>query len=271
MPAALRSTPRRTGPRRRPGSCPSPRSSRTRPAVGPPDPSSLDLPAPPSPVISTTPPACRGLAAAADDRLQLIARPTNRSSCARLWLSGLAGRGGRAVQREGRTGASAVDDLLPLAEDRLLQARPGPGPGSRPELVAEHPPGLAERGQRVRLPVAGPQRQRQQPPAFLAQRLLAGQHRPRTRPPRPPRRCAASPRSRPPGPPGAARPAGPPRPPPSPHRRTRRSRAAPRVPAPASRSRRAWSGSSGAAASCAAVSRDSKRQASTASPGRRSA
>ena len=47
--------------------------------------------------------------------------------------------------------------------------------GLQPECVAQHPPGPAQRGQRVRLPVARPQREGEKPPASLPQRLLTDQ------------------------------------------------------------------------------------------------
>ena len=68
----------------------------------------------------------------------------------------------------------AAQDLLVLTENGLLdlgQRRTG----LQPEFVAQNPPGPAQRGQGVRLPVARPQREGEKPQAPLAQRLLADQ------------------------------------------------------------------------------------------------
>ena len=67
-----------------------------------------------------------------------------------------------------------MQDLLVLTENGLLDLGQG-RTGLQPEFVAQNPPGPAQRGQRVRLPVAGPQREGEKPPASLAQRLLADQ------------------------------------------------------------------------------------------------
>ena len=84
---------------------------------------------------------------------------------------------GRCVgPARGRCGEwlDAVQQLLALTENGLLdlgQRRTG----LQAEFVTQHTPGPAQRGQRVGLPIAGPQREGEKPPASLAQRLLADQ------------------------------------------------------------------------------------------------
>ena len=80
---------------------------------------------------------------------------------------------GPAFGRRGER-LDAAQQLLALTENGLLdlgQRRTG----LQAEFVTQHPPGPAQRGQRVGLPIAGPQREGEKPPASLAQRLLADQ------------------------------------------------------------------------------------------------
>ena len=114
------------------------------------------------------------------DGPELIAAPDEQVVLCRAWLPARPGRSGlvRALRgpglRPAQEAAGRGADLLVLTENGLLDLGQG-RTGLQPEFVAQNPPGPAQRGQRVRLPVAGPQREGEKPPAPLAQRLLADQ------------------------------------------------------------------------------------------------
>ena len=163
-------------------------------------------------------------------------RPTNTSS------SRVSVGGGR---RRGSVGRLA-QHLHLLAQDRPLQLDQR-RPRVEAELVGEQLAGPAQRGERVGGAAGGPQRQRQQAPALLVQRVLPGdglgqRYRGAGGSGAQGQRGVALPR-----PPGAARPAGRSRPAPSPRRRTRRrpGRATAPAPRPGSPARRGGRPSAG--------------------------
>lgn len=112
------------------------------------------------------------------DGPELIAAPDEQVVLGPGRLPGLAcpacGLLRRRLSRRRRKRLGAVQDFLVLTENGLLDLGQG-RTGLQPEFVAQNPPGPAQRGQRVRLPVACPQREGEKPPASLAQRLLADQ------------------------------------------------------------------------------------------------
>ncbi len=99
------------------------------------------------------------------------ARPAGRACVRRGRPAGAGTPGGRACRRSeplcgpGRP-ATATGRAPRASSERSA------GPGSTPELVGQRGAGPAQRGQRVGLPVRPVEREHQQPPALLAQRVL---------------------------------------------------------------------------------------------------
>ena len=162
--------------------------------------SSVDLPAPASPAISTTRQSGREPAspATACSALSSVSRPKRSPGLATAGRC-LAGAG-RLVGHGGRTVgvSSATGSVAPLGRGGRAGCRRRRGPRAtgiasrcvqhvgfdlqqgrtrvQPQFVGQDVPGPPQCGQRVGLPTAGVQAHRQQPPALLAQGVLAGQH-----------------------------------------------------------------------------------------------
>ena len=132
--------------------------------------SRLDLPSPASPV---TRPIAAG---AAGPRPASVAQPVQLGRAPDEQLGRSGDRLGRPAPARPARRQRSVEHLDALVQDRRPPARPAPDPGRGPSSSASMSPGPAQRGQRVGLPAGGPQRQGEQPPALLAQRVLAGQH-----------------------------------------------------------------------------------------------
>ncbi len=137
----------------------------------------VDFPAPGSPLISTTPAsAVAARAAASVISASSRSRPTNSGPAGSVHDSA-GGAGtitGDGLGRFGRAGGG-VQQVEPLRQHRVLQFGQRRA-GVEPQFVDQGGAGPAQRRERVGLPPAAPQGQRQQPPPLLTQGFAPRQH-----------------------------------------------------------------------------------------------